>query len=251
MARTWLLQQNNSDLRRHGIYTWTLPAWVVTLPSGDSMNVCPSAGVCAQLCFARQGSYRYPNVRAAHMRNLLLTLDDSLPRFEELMSEEVQHRRYRNRAVRLHDAGDFHSRAYLETWLRIIRNAPEDTFFYCYTKEVRLFQDVVVGNTPANFDWLPSLGGREDYAVDLSARHADVFPDEEALTAAGYSDQSECDLLAVRGPERVGMPANNIPRLRKMQGQASFGQLQRARDERLNSKRASHPAPQPADTILR
>ncbi|MFE7759633.1 hypothetical protein [Streptomyces sp. NPDC057429] len=251
VAQTWLLRQGNSDLRRHGIFTWTLPAWVVTLPSGTSMNVCPSAGICAQLCFARQGTYRFSNVRAAHMRNLLLTLDDALPRFEEMMSEEVQHRRYQGRFVRLHDAGDFHSRAYLKAWLRIMDSAPEDVSFYCYTKEVGLFHELVESRAPDNFAWVYSLGGREDRAVDLTARHADVFPDEEALTAAGYSSQSASDLLAVYGPERVGIPANNIPTLRKKQGRARFSELQRTADERRDRKRIRHEQPEATGSILR
>ncbi|MEU8672687.1 hypothetical protein AB0C71_37990 [Streptomyces anulatus] len=255
MTRTWLLRQGNSDLRRHGIYTWTLPAWVVQLPSGRSMNVCPSAGVCAQMCFARAGSYRFSNVRAAHMRNLLLTLED-LPRFERLMTEEVQHRRYAKRYVRVHDAGDFYSRAYLEAWLRIADSAPHVSF-YCYSKEITLLHEVIGKDgedAPPNFAWCPSLGGREDRHVDLTRRHADVFPDEDAIPRAGYSSQSASDLLAVYGPERVGIPANNIPHLRRRQGPTeTFGSLQCARDERLsrkNARRRPIASPTPDDSVF-
>lgn len=235
MPRQWLLKQGNSDLRRHGIYTWTLPAWVVQLPSGRHMNVCPSAGICAKLCFARVGTYRFKNVRAAHLRNLLLTLDE-LPRFEQMMTEELQHPRYQGRFVRLHDAGDFHSRAYLDAWLRIMRTAPAVSF-YCYTKEVSLFQECVETSPPVNFEWCYSLGGREDRFIDpATMRHADVFPDEESITAAGYSSQSACDLLAVHGPPRVGIPANHIPHLMKRQGRESFGSLQQTRDNRTRRR---------------
>ncbi|MFB7436527.1 hypothetical protein ACFCZ5_34885 [Streptomyces microflavus] len=243
MPRTRLLRQGNADLRRHNISVWTLPAWVVRLPSGKSMNVCPSAGICADLCFARTGSYtRYPNVRDAHMRNLMLTLED-LPRFERLMTEEVQHKRHAGGFVRVHDAGDFYSREYLEAWLRIVASAPAVSF-YCYSKEITLLHDVIGKEgekAPANFAWCPSLGGREDRHVDRSRRHADVFPDEAAISRAGYASQSPSDLLAVYGPERVGIPANNIPHLRKKQGpRETFGSLQRARDERLDRKNARH-----------
>ncbi|MCQ1581229.1 GP88 family protein [Streptomyces parvus] len=244
MTRKWLLRQGNADLRRHNIYVWTLPAWVVQLPSGRFMNVCPSAGVCADLCFARWGTYRFSNVRAAHMQNLMLTLE-SLPRFERLMTEEVQHQRYAGGFVRIHDAGDFYSREYLEAWLRIADSAP-DVSFYCYSKEVTLLHRVTGKNgedAPPNFAWCPSLGGREDRHVDLTRRHADVFPDEEAIGRAGYASQSASDLLAVYGPERVGIPANNIPHLRRRQGtKESFGSLQRARDARLDRKNARRPS---------
>jgi hypothetical protein len=81
-----------------------------------------------------------------------------------------------------------------------------------------------------------SLGGKEDHLIDLNNdRHADVFPDLESLVAAGYSDQSDDDRLAVIGPKRVGIPSNNLKHLRRKQGRMSFGQLQRTIDERRNN----------------
>ncbi|MFD8078985.1 hypothetical protein ACFV3E_40800 [Streptomyces sp. NPDC059718] len=238
-----LLRQGNSDLRRDRIWTWTLPAWVVKLPSGRHINVCPSADICAKLCYARTGTYRYRNVREAHMRNLLLTLED-LSGFEQMMTAELRHRRYAKGAtVRLHDAGDFYSADYLRCWLRIMRTAPH-VRFYCYTKEVALFREFVEPDPPPNFGWCFSFGGRRDHLIDVDHdRHADVFPDEDALTAAGYFSQSASDLLAVTGPPRVGIPANRIPHLVKMQGRQSFGELQRDRDEwRARRRRAPIPA---------
>lgn len=235
MPETWLLRRGNSELGAEGIFTWSLPAWVVELPWGGHMNVCPSAGVCADLCYARWGTYRFSNVRAAHMRNLLLTIQD-LPGFERQMTEEVQHPRYQGGHVRIHDAGDFHSQDYLEAWLRIIRSAP-DVSFYCYTKEVALLEEVVAPDPPENFGWCYSLGGRQDQAIDVDTmRHADVFPSEEALAHHGYTSQDDSDLLAVYGDPKVGIPANNLPHLRRQQGQLSFGALQRVRDNESQAK---------------
>jgi Gene product 88 len=229
MPRTWLLTDNNRDLKRDGIFTWSLPALAVKLPDGTNKNVCPAAGVCANLCYARQGTYRIPSVAAAHLRNLLLTMD--VPRFEALMTEEVQHPRYSSRWVRIHDGGDFHSEDYLRAWLRICAAAPRVNF-YCYTKEVRLFKVLVEGHAPANFRWCYSLGGKEDRLIEPGDRVADVFPDEPSIGNAGYSSQAASDLLAVTGPPLVGMAANNIRALRKRQGPYSFGELQAARDRK-------------------
>jgi hypothetical protein len=232
----WLLGRGNSELGAEGIYHWSLPAWVVELPWGGHFNVCPSASACAPLCYARKGTYQFSNVKAAHMRNLLLTLQD-LPEFERQMTEEVQHPRYQGGYVRIHDSGDFHSQDYLEAWLRIIRSA-KGVRFYCYTKEVALFQDVVEPDPPANFGWVYSLGGKQDQAIDLATmRHADVFPSEEAIAYHGYASQDASDLLAVYGEDlRVGIPANNIPQLRREQGMQSFGSLQRIRDNQAQAK---------------
>lgn len=235
----WLLTQN-SNLAGDGIWTWTLPAWTGVLSDGRGYNTCPQAGECGKLCYARQGTYRIPSVLTAHQRNLLMVRDQP-EAWEALMTREVAHSRYAGRWVRIHDAGDFYSESYLAAWLRIVRSAPA-TGFYCYTKAVRLFKQMVVDHDPpVNLFWCFSLGGTEDHLIDLEKdRHADVFPDEETLTAAGYTDQSASDLLAVLGPKRVGIPANNIPKLRKQQAGKSFGELQREADQVRADRLARH-----------
>lgn len=234
----WLLTQNR-ELRREGIWNWTLPAWTGVLPDGRGYNTCPEAGVCGKLCYARQGTYRFPAVVAAHQRNLLM-VRDHLDAWEALMTREVAHPRYRQRWVRIHDSGDFYEDRYLAAWLRIVRSAPW-TGFYCYTKAVSRFRRMVVDQAPENFLWCFSLGGTEDHLIDREHdRHADVFPDEETLTAAGYTSQAASDLLAVLGPARVGIPANNISRLRKRQAGASFGELQEEADAVRAGRLARH-----------
>jgi len=153
------------------------------------------------------------------------------------MAAELQHKRYRNRWVRLHDSGDFFSDDYLITWLDIMRKTPQ-VRFYCYTKAVDRFRRLVEPDPPSNFLWCYSLGGKEDHLLDLATeRHAEVFPGTAELEAAGYSDQTASDLLAVLGPKRVGIPANRIPHLLKRQGSETFGSLQRALDAKLAAKR--------------
>ncbi|MFF2378406.1 hypothetical protein ACFVUW_28855 [Streptomyces xiamenensis] len=234
--RKWLLTQN-SQLRREGIFNWTLPAFAVKLPDGTNFNVCPQAGACAALCYARVGAYRFKNVRAAHIRNLLLCRD-SPKEWEDRMTEELSHKRYKGKWVRLHDAGDFFSDDYLSAWLRIIKDSP-DVRFYCYTKEISRFKRLVEPTNPENFLWCYSLGGREDYLINREReRHADVFPDVGALTAAGYSDQTESDLLSVLSESPlVGIPANDIPHLKRRQGSETFGSLQEGLDAKLAEKR--------------
>ncbi|NJP75299.1 hypothetical protein HCJ99_31780, partial [Streptomyces sp. C1-2] len=50
-------------MTRIGVFNWTLPAFVIEMPDGSHFNVCPQAGVCAQLCYARVGTYRFKYVR--------------------------------------------------------------------------------------------------------------------------------------------------------------------------------------------
>lgn len=241
MARRWLLTQNR-DLRPHGIWNWTLPAFVVRTLDGRLVNVCPQAGECARLCYARNGTYLFPNVRARHLANLALSESDE---FVAAMVDEVGHRRYTDAAIRIHDSGDFYSEDYARKWCQIVEAHPGEAtpdrvvrgrFFYAYTKEVRLWKRLYAeGAVPPNLVIIYSLGGRQDRLVDLDVdRHAEVFPDLDAVEAAGYVSQDGCDLIAaVAESNRIGIPANNIAAYRRRQGAATFGGLQRARWDRV------------------
>jgi hypothetical protein len=204
------------------------------------------------LCYARNGTYLFPQVRAAHVRNLEATLYD-LEGWKAAMIAELQRRKFRpigerrfhfpwlsdntdpfieqwmdqgGQAVRIHDSGDFYSDEYLLAWMDVARATP-DVLFYAYTKEITRLR-MYAENAPENFRWLYSLGGREDHLIDRDTeRHADVFPTTEAIVEAGYMDQSMSDLYAILLPtNRIGIPANNIRHFRKRQGEHTFGQIE-------------------------
>src|SRR5690606_4735345 len=120
-------------------------------------NACPEAGACAKLCYARAGTYRFSNVLAAHERNLRMVMDTPHS-WEQSMTRELNHPRYRGRWVRIHDSGDFWSDDYTARWLRIMR-AARHVRFYCYTKAVSRFRRLVEPDPPPNFLWVYSLGG--------------------------------------------------------------------------------------------
>lgn len=237
MKRPETLLTQNSELRRVGVYNWTLPAWIVQLPNGQRFNTCPNAGVCARVCYARFGTYRFSNVKQRHMENLLYVLDD-LYGWEAQMKAELTRRKFRatkkphdlicepkdywlrnwiqrgGKAVRIHDAGDFFSDDYLCAWIRIAQATP-DVLFYAYTKEIERIKRHVV--FPINLRFIYSFGGQQDDLIDVDTdRHADVFPTLEALEQAGYVDQENSDLLAVCLPtNKIGIVANNIPTANK------------------------------------
>lgn len=202
-----LLRNNNRDLKRDKIWVWSLPAWITTLPDGSHFNTCPSAGVCAKACYARKGTFRFRNVLESHTRNLMMLLDD-LQGWEQQLTLELDHPKFRGASVRIHDGGDFFSDDYLRAWLRIARRTPNTTF-YCYTKEIRRFADIVIPDCPTNFQYVFSYGGKDDHLITDTDRQCDVFPTHEALTAAGFTDQADSDLLAINGPHKVGIIINN------------------------------------------
>ena len=127
------------------------------------------------------------------------------------------------KAVRIHDAGDFFADWYLRLWIGIAEAIP-DVLFYAYTKEVAMFK--AIDHYPSNFRYLFSTGGLQDNLITGEDRHADVFPDEQALTTAGYVSQEASDLLAILLPTtRIGIVANNIPAFRKRMAGKRFSEL--------------------------
>jgi len=248
------LLTQNSELRPHLIWNWSIPALTAKLPDGRRISTCPSAGICARLCYARNGSYLFSNVLAAHTRNLSMVIDRT-DEWRTAMHDELSHARFtRSRpprtlpitrdeitddwlrqwadtgrpAIRIHDSGDFFAHWYLDEWLRIAAAHP-DLLFYAYTKEITMLTSAT---PPANFRWLASTGGTQDHLITDDMRHADVFPDEQTLTAAGYESQDASDLLAVMLPtSRIGIPANNIKHFNRRMAGRTFSQIQAALHE--------------------
>jgi hypothetical protein len=153
------------------------------------------------------------------------------------MVAELRHTKFLGAWVRIHDAGDFFSDAYLRAWLRICLARPE-THFYAYTKEVARFRRMVEPGPPPNFLWVYSFGGTQDSALNPAVDWvADVFPDEKAITEAGWASQEATDLLAVLGPRLVGVPANRIPTVLKRLAGRRFSEWQAEIDaERANRR---------------
>ncbi|MFF9786295.1 GP88 family protein [Streptomyces nigrescens] len=242
----FLLREMRSSCATQRIWKWTLPAFAGRLPDGRTYNTCPSAGICKDLCYARTGTFRFSNVLRAHQNNLQYVLDEPQA-WEEQMTEELKHPRYHPKGspahVRVHDSGDFFHEDYLEAWLRIFRATP-DVVFYSYTKMVELFERRVRPDPPANFRYRYSYGGTQDELIVPGRNHADVFPDEESLEAAGYTSQAPSDLRGAYGPETLGIPANNIAQYKRRQGSSTFRALQRAAnaEKRARQEKRNGPA---------
>lgn len=243
------LLTQNSELKPHGIWNFSIPAWYTRLSDGTLFKTCPNAGACAKLCYARNGTYRFRNVAEAHLRNLETYLNDR-EEFIRQISAELSKDRFRpsgaartlpegvpsptdpfladwltegGKAVRIHDAGDFFDARYLATW-KAIAESFGDVLFYAYTKEISLFR--ASGPFPPNFRYLYSLGGLEDHLIAPEDRRADVFANEEAIAEAGYTSQDASDLLAILLPTNlIGIPANNIRHYNKRMAGRRFSEM--------------------------
>lgn len=212
----------NSDLKKTGIYGWTLPAHNVITNDGKKFNTCPSAGVCGAFCYAKNGTYLFKNVKKAHLDKLDLVLNHS-EKWVEMMNLELSKKKYLGKNIRIHDAGDFFNEKYTMEWFGIIKANPE-VLFYAYTKEVLLFKEILKDKIPHNFVVIYSYGGKQDKYIDKeNDRHSDVFYDYDKMIGSGYIDISENDLLsAVSSNKKIGLFRNNIKHFIKKMGEKNF-----------------------------
>lgn len=254
------LLTQNGELRKIGVWNWTLPAHVVQLTDGTRFNTCPNAGQCGRVCYAKMGTYTFSNVRKRHLQNLEYVLRDG-DAWERQMAAEIGHKRMNptgtphaldhdpdddwlhhwvttgGKAVRIHDAGDFYDAGYLARWTRIAGENPH-VLLYAYTKEVAMLKATPL---PHNMRVIYSYGGKQDHLIDPDTdRHADVFPTRQRLDEAGYYDQEDSDLLAVTAPTtRIGIVANNLPVANKRFAGRTMRNLTATNEERVDRDAAS------------
>jgi hypothetical protein len=215
----------NSDLRKTGIFGWTLPAHWVKLSDGSKFNTCPNAGICAAFCYAKNGTYMFSNVKKVHLEKLELVLFQR-EKWKSMINEELKLKKYNAKYIRIHDAGDFFDKQYALDWIEIAKNNKQ-CIFYSYTKEVSLFKSIE--SIPQNFILIYSFGGKEDHLINRNIdRHSDVFPNHDEMVNAGYNDIAEDDKqAAINVNFRVGLYRNNIKHFIKKMGDKKFSEWQK------------------------
>lgn len=217
------LLTQNSDLKKTGIFSWTLPAHIAKLPDGTIFKTCPQAGICAGMCYAKNGTYLFPKVKEAHLAKLKMVLDNP-EKWYLTMLEELSKPKYSGKFIRIHDSGDFFAEWYAELWLDLAKGNHNKTF-YAYTKEVAMFKRLAeAGRIPDNFIVIFSYGGNQDHLINPETdRHSDVFPDYDKMIAEGYNDIADDDKQAAINPNhKVGLFRNNIPAYIKRMGERKF-----------------------------
>lgn len=193
---------NNAKLKKLDTASFSLPAF----RSADGFKVCPKAGGCASLCYARQGRYVIPGVQASREYNLRI-IRDSVERFTAYAIEDL--RQIRQRTIRVHDSGDFFSQAYLDSWFTIARQFPEKRF-YAYTKSLHLDRS----QCPENFQLVQSAGGQLDDAIDLRQSHSRIFATVADRRRAGYVDGNRNDGPAIKGVQKIGLVYHGTSKLK-------------------------------------
>lgn len=184
---------SNSKLKKLNTISFNLPAF----ESADGFKVCPKAGGCATMCYARQGYYVMPAVAATREFNLA-KVRGNIQQFRELLLDDLTH--IKNKIIRIHDSGDFFSQEYLNVWIDAAINFPKRKF-YAYTKSLHLN----FAKVPSNLQIIQSVGGLMDKQIDKTKSHSQIFVSHKDRKAAGYVNGNLNDMPAIKGVQKIGL----------------------------------------------
>jgi hypothetical protein len=158
--------------------------------SASGKLTCPMADACVKFCYAKKGAYIWSNVQPAFEARYQLSKTD---KFVDAVNDEI--RRKKPDYVRVHDSGDYYSRAYLNKWIAVAIHNP-NVRFYSYTNMIDLIKKT---DLPDNYDIIFSDSGKQKHLIDeTNDRHTKIFASSSDLNTAGYVDSSDYDLNATK-----------------------------------------------------
>jgi len=180
------------------VFNFSIPAY----KSATGKVTCPFADSCIKFCYAQKGNYkRFPSVAKGMEKKYLLSKQSN---FVDLMNKEIIKKK--PDFIRVHDSGDYYSKAYLNKWLTIAEQNPK-VKFYSYTNSIKFIKELQ--EIPGNFDFIFSDSGKQSNLIDKAKdRHTKIFKSIDSLNKLGYTDASKIDLMATKwfnSTNRVGL----------------------------------------------
>ena len=168
------------------VFNFGIPAY----KSASGRVICAMADECVEWCYAKKGAYIWSNVQPAFENRYQLSKTDD---FIDAMNNEIK--RKKPDYVRVHDSGDYYSKAYLQKWIQIAIHNP-DVKFYSYTNMV----DMILNTSlPSNYDIIFSDSGKQKHLInERKHRHTKIFSSTSDMLSAGYTDASAVDLMATK-----------------------------------------------------
>ena len=158
--------------------------------SASGKLTCPMADACVKFCYAKKGAYIWSNVQPAFEARYQLSKTD---KFVDAVNDEI--RRKKPDYVRVHDSGDYYSRAYLNKWIAVAIHNP-GVRFYSYTNMIDMIKKTEL---PENYDIIFSDSGKQKHLInEKHDRHTKIFTSSSDLNDAGYVDSSDYDLNATK-----------------------------------------------------
>ena len=179
------LKKTSKELKLR-VFNFGIPAY----KSASGKLTCPMAGPCVKFCYAKKGAYIWSNVKPAFEKRYQLTKTDQ---FVDAMNAEIAKKK--PDYVRVHDSGDYYSRAYLKKWIQIAIHNPS-VRFYSYTNMVDM---MLKASLPDNYDIIFSDSGKQKNLIDTRKhRHTKIFSSHSDMASEGYTDASSVDLMATK-----------------------------------------------------
>ena len=158
--------------------------------SASGKLTCPMADACVKFCYAKKGAYIWSNVQPAFEARYQLSKTD---KFVDAVNDEI--RRKKPDFVRVHDSGDYYSKAYLNKWIAVAIHNPT-VRFYSYTNMIDMIKKTEL---PENYDIIFSDSGKQKHLInEKHDRHTKIFTSSSDLNDAGYVDSSDYDLNATK-----------------------------------------------------
>ena len=115
--------KNTSKALGVKVMNFGIPAY----KSASGKLTCPFADKCVKFCYARKGAYIWGNVKPAFEKRYELSKTDQ---FVDAMNAEIK--KAKPNYVRVHDSGDYYSKAYLKKWLEIAKSNPDTPILFSY-----------------------------------------------------------------------------------------------------------------------
>jgi len=185
LTQNYKLKKTSKELGLR-VFNFGIPAY----KSASGKLTCPMADSCVKFCYAKKGAYIWSNVKPAFEKRYQLSKTD---KFVDAMNAEI--RKKKPDYVRVHDSGDYYSRAYLKKWIDIANSNP-NVRFYSYTNMIDM---ILKTSLPDNYDIIFSDSGKQKHLIDeRKHRHTKIFKSNDDLNSAGYTDASSIDLHATR-----------------------------------------------------
>jgi len=125
--------------------------------SASGKLTCPMADACVKFCYAKKGAYIWSNVQPAFEARYQLSKTD---KFVDAVNDEI--RRKKPDFVRVHDSGDYYSKAYLNKWIAVAIHNPT-VRFYSYTNMIDMIKKT---DLPENYDIIFSDSGKQKHLID-------------------------------------------------------------------------------------
>ena len=168
------------------VFNFGIPAY----KSASGKLTCPMADSCVKFCYAKKGAYIWSNVKPAFEKRYELSKTNN---FIDAMNAEILKKK--PDYVRVHDSGDYYSRAYLKKWIEVAIHNP-NVRFYSYTNMIDM---MLKTSLPDNYDIIFSDSGKQKNLINERVhRHTKIFSSHSDLVHAGYTDASAVDLYATR-----------------------------------------------------